>query len=100
MILFTRPILYRKAGFVGTIFVGAAFGCALLVLFSHLIHGNRLVETNWLSIDTVMITVGFEVNPLNALMLVIVTLVSFLVHMYSIAYMANDERIATFFGYL
>ena len=100
IILFTRPILYRKAGFVGTIFAGAAFGCALLVLFSHLIQGNRLVETNWLSIDTVMITVGFEVNPLNALMLVIVTLVSFLVHMYSIGYMANDERIATFFGYL
>ncbi len=33
-------------------------------------------------------------------MLVIVTLVSFLVHMYSMGYMANDERYATFFSYL
>ncbi len=47
-----------------------------------------------------MISVGLEVNPLNALMLVIVTLVSFLVHMYSMGYMANDERYATFFSYL
>ena len=100
IILFTRPNLYRKAGIVGTIFAGAAFGCALLVLFSNFAEGNQLVEANWFSIDSVVLTVGFEVNPLNALMLVIVTLVSFLVHMYSIGYMANDERIATFFGYL
>lgn len=100
VILFTRPILYRKAGFIGTIFTGAAFGFALFVLFSHFARGNLLVEANWFSIDSVILTVGFEVTPLNALMLVIVTLVSFLVHMYSIGYMANDERVATFFGYL
>ena len=100
IILFTRPILYRKAGVVGTVLAGAAFICSLLVLYSHFVQGNYLVEHNWLSIDLVMITVGLEVNPLNALMLVIVTLVSFLVHMYSIGYMANDERYATFFSYL
>ena len=100
IILFTRPILYRKAGVVATVLAGAAFICSLLVLYSHFVQGNYLVEHNWLSIDLVMITVGLEVNPLNALMLVIVTLVSFLVHMYSIGYMANDERYATFFSYL
>ncbi|MBF0705264.1 NADH-quinone oxidoreductase subunit L [Alkalihalobacillus hwajinpoensis] len=100
IILFTRPILYRKAGVVGTVLAGAAFICSLLVLYSHFVQGNYLVEHNWLSIDLVVITVGLEVNPLNALMLVIVTLVSFLVHMYSIGYMANDERYATFFSYL
>ncbi|WP_371017828.1 NADH-quinone oxidoreductase subunit L [Pseudalkalibacillus sp. JSM 102089] len=100
IILFTRPILYRKAGVVGTVIAGAAFICSLLVLYSHFVQGNYLVEHNWLSIDLVVITVGLEVNPLNALMLVIVTLVSFLVHMYSIGYMANDERYATFFSYL
>lgn len=100
IILFTRPVIYKKAGIVGTLFSGAAFVGALLVLFSHLRNGNYLLEGNWLSIDTVILTVGFEVNPLNALMLVIVTLVSFLVHMYSMGYMADDERIATYFGYL
>ncbi|WP_347552837.1 NADH-quinone oxidoreductase subunit L [Pseudalkalibacillus hwajinpoensis] len=100
IILFTRPMIYKKAGTVGTILTGAAFLLSIMVLFSHLRNGNQLIEANWLSIDTVMLTVGLEVNPLNALMLVIVTLVSFLVHMYSIGYMANDERYATFFGYL
>ncbi|TKD70647.1 NADH-quinone oxidoreductase subunit L [Pseudalkalibacillus hwajinpoensis] len=99
IILFTRPI-YKKAGIVGTLFTGAAFLCSLIVLFSHFAEGNYIVEANWFSLDTVIITVGLEVNPLNALMLVIVTLVSFLVHIYSMGYMANDERYATFFSYL
>ncbi|MCA0989013.1 NADH-quinone oxidoreductase subunit L [Guptibacillus algicola] len=100
IILFTRPVIYKKAGIVGTLFSGAAFVGSLIVLFSHFQEGNYLVEANWLSIDAITLTVGFEVNPLNALMLVIVTLVSFLVHMYSIGYMEDDERIATFFAYL
>ncbi|WP_270180364.1 NADH-quinone oxidoreductase subunit L [Alkalihalobacillus sp. CinArs1] len=100
IILFTRPVIYKKAGIVGTLFSGAAFVGALIVLFSHLENGNFLVEGNWLSIHALTLTVGLEVNPLNALMLVIVTLVSFLVHMYSMGYMADDERFATFFGYL
>ncbi|WP_377887440.1 NADH-quinone oxidoreductase subunit L [Alkalihalobacillus sp. R86527] len=100
IILFTRPVIYKKAGIVGTLFSGAAFVGSLVVLFSHFQTGNYLIEGNWLSIDALTLTVGLEVNPLNALMLVIVTLVSFLVHMYSIGYMEDDERIATFFGYL
>ena len=47
-----------------------------------------------------MITMGYEVNPLNALMLVIVSLVSFLVHVYSKGYMHGDERFPVFFAYL
>lgn len=43
---------------------------------------------------------GYEVNPLNALMLVIVSLVSFLVHVYSKGYMHGDERFPVFFAYL
>ena len=43
---------------------------------------------------------GFEVNQLNALMLVIVSLVSFLVHTYSAGYMQGDERISVFYAYL
>ena len=37
---------------------------------------------------------------LNALMLVMVTPVSFLVNMYSAGYMKGDERISVFFGYV
>lgn len=43
---------------------------------------------------------GFEINPLNALMLVVVSLVSFLVHLYSKGYMHGDDRFHVFFAYL
>lgn len=46
------------------------------------------------------LTVGFEVNQLNALMLVIVSLVSVLVHTYSAGYMKGDDRFHIYYAYL
>lgn len=77
-----------------------SFICALLVLFARFTQENVKVEFTWLTIGETQLTAGFEVNQLNALMLVIVSLVSFLVHMYSKAYMEGDERITVFFAYL
>ncbi|MGG1572987.1 NADH-quinone oxidoreductase subunit L [Fictibacillus sp. NRS-1165] len=57
-------------------------------------------EGVWLSIGKHAVTMGYEINPLNALMLVIVTLVSFLVHVYSKSYMHGDDRFHVFFAYL
>lgn len=57
-------------------------------------------ETIWLRIGEIELTVGFEVNQLNALMLVIVSLVSFLVHMYSAGYMKGDDRFSVYYAYL
>ncbi|MFJ8528750.1 NADH-quinone oxidoreductase subunit L [Bacillus sp. NPDC094106] len=54
----------------------------------------------WLRVGDVDLSFGFEVNALNALMLFIVTLVSFLVHVYSKGYMQGDERLPTFYSYL
>ncbi|MBY0596734.1 NADH-quinone oxidoreductase subunit L [Bacillus bingmayongensis] len=54
----------------------------------------------WLRIGDVDLSFGFEINALNALMLFIVTLVSFLVHVYSKGYMHGDERLPTFYAYL
>lgn len=43
---------------------------------------------------------GFLIDPLTVLMLVIVNLVSFLVHVYSIGYMADDDGYQRFFSYI
>ena len=45
-------------------------------------------------------TAGLLINDLSALMLVVVTLVSFLVHIYSIAYMRHDPHFIRYFAYL
>jgi NADH-quinone oxidoreductase subunit L len=55
---------------------------------------------NWIKIGTFEINLGFEITNLNALMLLVVTTVSLLVHIYSLGYMHDDERKSTFFSYI
>lgn len=73
---------------------------ALLALFDRFSSPTYKAETVWLSIGDLQLTAGFEVNQLNALMLVVVSLVSFLVHMYSKGYMHGDDRFHIFYAYL
>ena len=44
--------------------------------------------------------IGFLIDPLTVVMMVIVTFVSFLVHLYSVGYMADDEGYQRFFSYI
>lgn len=44
--------------------------------------------------------IGFLIDPLTVVMLVIVTFISFLVHIYSIGYMADDDGYQRFFSYI
>jgi NADH-quinone oxidoreductase subunit L len=57
-------------------------------------------QMDWLQIGNIKLGAGFEVTNLTALMLVVVTLVGFLVNLYSQGYMKDDERISTFFAYI
>ncbi|CAM3344819.1 NADH-quinone oxidoreductase subunit L [Paenibacillus lupini] len=94
---------YRKAGvLIGSIGSLAALVMSLLVLFERL--GSDAVDYSnsfkWIDFGDVTFRIGFEVTNLNALMLVIVTVVSFLVNVYSAGYMKKDERITVFYGYV
>jgi NADH-quinone oxidoreductase subunit L len=73
---------------------------SILVLFEQFASPTYKSEALWLAIGEVQLTVGFEVNQLNALMLVIVSLVSFLVHTYSAGYMKGDDRFSVYYAYL
>lgn len=88
---------------IGTVASFVSLGLALLVFFERM-DGSVAAYTwddwRWLDIGTFSLYMGFEVTNLNALMLVIVTFVSALVNLYSLGYMAGDERISTFFAYV
>ncbi|KRE73627.1 NADH-quinone oxidoreductase subunit L [Paenibacillus sp. Soil750] len=75
-----------------------------LLIFVERIGGNvedfTWDKMNWLQVGDFTLKMGFEVTNLNSLMLVIVTLVSLLVNIYSKGYMKGDERIHVFFGYI
>jgi NADH-quinone oxidoreductase subunit L len=57
-------------------------------------------DWDWLSVDTISLAMGFEINNLNTLMLLIVSFVGLLVNLYSIGYMKEDERINVYFSYI
>jgi NADH-quinone oxidoreductase subunit L len=92
--------LKESSAYVGMLLTFASLVYSLLVLFERFSSPTYKQEGVWLTIGDVQLTAGFEVNQLNALMLVIVSLVSFLVHTYSKGYMHGDERFPVFYAYL
>lgn len=92
--------LRESSAYIGIVLTLGSFIYSLLVLIERLSEPTYKAEASWLTIGDVQLTAGFEINQLNALMLVIVSLVSFLVHTYSKEYMRGDERFSVFYAYL
>lgn len=92
--------LKEASTYVGIILTFLSLLFSIVVLFERFTGSNYVAKADWLTIGDLHLTAGFEVNQLNALMLFIVSLVSFLVHTYSKGYMHGDERIPVFYAYL
>ncbi|SHK54792.1 NADH-quinone oxidoreductase subunit L [Alicyclobacillus tolerans] len=73
-----------------------------LIVFFHLYHRHAMeASIHWLALNhDFMLTVGVRLNALNNLMLVIVTLVSLNVMLFSYGYLKTDERIGIYYAYL
>ena len=54
----------------------------------------------WMTSGDVKFAIGFLIDPLTALMMVVVTFVSLMVHIYTIGYMADDPGYTRFFSYI
>ena len=100
--------LGRFLGNVGshsvTIF-GVAVSCALSFYVLYQLTLGGAVEYNqniytWFQIGHFNASVGFLVDRLTAMMLVVVSFVSLLVHVYTIGYMADDDGYQRFFSYI
>ena len=67
------------------------------VMAGHLYNGD--VYT-WLASGDLRISIGFLIDPLTATMMVVVSFVSLMVHVYTIGYMAEDPGYTRFFSYI
>ncbi len=76
----------------------AACVVAYLVLVNHLTF-NQPVYT-WVASGTFRFDMGLLIDPLSAVMMLIVTFVSLLVHIYSVGYMQGDAGYKRFFAYM
>jgi len=94
---FLRP----AAGYVASLAVAVSLVLSLYVLAEVSASDASVVRhIPWLTAGDTTVSVGFELNRLNAMMLAIVSFVSLLVHIYSIGYMHGDDRYSTYFAYL
>ncbi|MEO8419292.1 MAG: NADH-quinone oxidoreductase subunit L [Methylophilaceae bacterium] len=82
---------------------GVAASCALsFYVFADVLHGqvfNGTVYT-WLTSGGTSFEVGFLIDKLTAVMIVVVTFVSLMVHIYTIGYMQEDPGYSRFFSYI
>ena len=81
--------------------VGSAFVLSSYVLNATLdgYHANYNLYT-WLQSGDLQFNVGFLIDNLSAMMMVVVTFVSLMVHIYTIGYMADDPSYSRFFSYI
>lgn len=64
------------------------------------ISAHTFTFFDWIKVGNFDLSFSFLVDPLSSVMLLIVTGVGFLIHLYSIGYMHDDEGFAKFFAYL
>jgi NADH-quinone oxidoreductase subunit L len=88
--------------------IPAIVSTALALLFALLVIGDIVAEPkatqvvlfDWMVAGPLSIQMGFLADPLSAIMLVVVTGVGFLIHIYSVGYMHGDPGYYRFFAYL
>jgi NADH-quinone oxidoreductase subunit L len=54
----------------------------------------------WIQSGALTVNASFLLDPLSAVMILVITFVGFLIHLYSIGYMHEEPRLANYFGYL
>jgi len=75
---------------------------ASFVILGDVLKGNTFDGTlyTWAVVGGLKLEIGFLIDPLTALMMVVVTFVSLMVHIYTIGYMADDPGYQRFFSYI
>ena len=91
------------AGLIGSLASLGAFVLSVLALINFLQSGQQAVETHlwtWMSSGNWQVDFSFYADQLSFCMLMVVTGVGFLIHIFSIGYMHHDEGFGKFFAFL
>ncbi|MBX2988138.1 MAG: NADH-quinone oxidoreductase subunit L [Bdellovibrionaceae bacterium] len=93
------------AGGIATVAIFISFICSVL-LFVDLVsmpqEARRIAVTffEWIAVDRLKIGAGFVVDPISAIMILVITGVGTLIHLFSVSYMHHDKGVAKYFAYL
>jgi NADH-quinone oxidoreductase subunit L len=101
LITFFNRRLGERAATLGTATVLGTFVLSVAAFVALVRHGLPVSSGGlWLSFGSVELSMGFTVDSLAAIMLLVVTVVSSAVHIYSMGYMHGDRRYQRFYGTL
>ena len=108
--LFGRRIPGNGSGILATLTMSVSAGLSVLTFVSYF-YGNGLtngvyqtiipIKYTWLTFGRgLTIDMGVVLDPLSVMMLCVVTIVSLMVHLFSLGYMKGDERFPIYYSYL
>src|ERR1700685_1668829 len=92
----------RTAELITTTFLGISWLLSCIAFFEVGLKGHdaRVTLFNFITSGALKVDWALRIDPLTAVMRIVVTTVSALVHLYSIGYMADDPHKPRFFSYL
>jgi len=100
---FGKKISKGLSGSIASLSIFASFVVSVLVFMELQASSqkeNVVSVFSWINSDTLKIPFEFLVDPLSTVFLLIITGIGFLIHVYSVGYMHDDEGFARFFTYL
>ncbi len=108
--LFGQKLFKKSAGLIGTALLLAATILALYTAYEYFfVYGKVdgvyqkfvLLQLTWLEFyKGVSIDMGIIIDPISVMMLVVVTFISLMVHIYSLGYMKGEKRFSTYYSFL
>jgi NADH-quinone oxidoreductase subunit L len=103
--LFGSRLSRRICAWLGTASIGASAVIAILVAGAYLssspTEGHWVQHLwTWMSVGDFRPEIGLYFDPVTLIMVLVITLVSFLIHLYSVEYMRDDEGFSRFFAYM
>ncbi len=104
---------HKLAGLIGICAMGATTAIAYTVAFTYFFSGSpdfiadgvRQVYTvfnvEWLAFTkTLVVNLGFLLDPISAMVLIVITTISFMVHLYSWGYMEGEQGFQRYYAFL
>lgn len=105
---------HKMAGILGTAGMGVTAVMAYTVALTYFLNGNPefidasgqrlqyiVFNINWLAFtDDLVIRLGFYLDSISAMMLIVITTVSFMVHLYSLGYMHGERGFQRYYAFL
>lgn len=108
--LFGRKYLGTSSGIIGTLSLFISTILSLITAYNYFFISGKVngifqpiiaLKYTWLQFSpNVSIDLGIMLDPISMMMIVVVTFVSLMVHIFSLGYMKGEERFATYYAFL